>query len=77
MMKSTALNRRIWIKGLAMECPLGKAAEDCPLNGLRHLPVSQMNAAINSLTDMQVNCIVTIHNYCYHERLREVKHAMH
>jgi len=26
-----ALNTKIWIKGLAMECPHGIPAKDCPL----------------------------------------------
>lgn len=74
-MKFSALDKRIWIKGLALECPLGKAIDDCPLNCLRHLPVAQMNSAINRLTDLQVGCIVTIHHHCYQERLRDLAYA--
>ncbi|QBG46112.1 hypothetical protein EGM51_01300 [Verrucomicrobia bacterium S94] len=64
MMKFTPLDKRIWIKGLTLECPLGSALSDCPLNALRHLPVDQMNHTINNLTDEQVRKITRIHQQC-------------
>ena len=72
MMKFTALDKRIWIKGLTLECPLGRALDDCPLNALRHLPVSQMNTTINNLNDEQVDTIIAIHRECFHARLKAV-----
>lgn len=69
-MQFTPIDKRIWIKGLTLECPLGQALEDCPLNGLRYLPVAQMNHTINNLSDEKVNTIMTIHKHCYHERLQ-------
>ena len=74
-MKFTALDKRIWIKGLSVECPLGQALDDCPLNALRHLPVAQMNTTINGLSDRQIDSIVKIHQHCYHDRLKALKHA--
>lgn len=74
-MKFTALDKRIWIKGLTLECPLGIALPDCPLNTLRHLPAMQMNTTINNLEDKQVEAIVHIHQYCYQERLKELAKA--
>ena len=68
-MKFTPLDKRIWVKGLSLECPAGKPTEDCPLNVLRYLPVAQMNEAINHLTDLQVNAIKTMHHQCYQDRL--------
>lgn len=72
MMKFTQLDKRIWIKGLTLECPFGKALDDCPLNALRHLPMVQMNMTINNLSDEQVDSIVSIHKECYHLRLKAV-----
>lgn len=69
-MQFTPLDKRIWIKGLSVECPLGKPLDDCPLNALRFLPVAQMNHTINNLSDDQVSSIMTIHQHCYHERLK-------
>lgn len=70
------IDKRIWIKGLTLECPLGQALEDCPLNALRNLPVAQMNATINTLSDKQVNSIVSIHHHCYHDRLKAMEPPM-
>ncbi len=69
-MKFTPLDKRIWIKGLTLECPLGEALGDCPLNALRHLPVPQMNQTINRLPDQKVNSIVEIHQQCFNDRLK-------
>ena len=71
-MKFTPLDKRIWIKGLALECPMGKPLDDCPFNALRHLPAAQMNNTINNLSDDQVSSITTIHQHCYHERLKAI-----
>ena len=62
-------DKRIWVKGLVVQCPLHTALEDCPLNALRHLPLAQMNAAINRLSDEQIDAIVDIHRQCFHERI--------
>jgi hypothetical protein len=74
-MEFTPLDKRIWVKGLTLECPLEQTTDECPLNALRHLPVAQMNTTINSLTDVQVDAIVKIHHHCYHDRLKELKLA--
>lgn len=71
-MEFTTTDKRIWIKGLTLECPLGVALDDCPLNGLRHLPVAQMNHTINNLNNDQINSIVSIHKHCYHDRLKAI-----
>lgn len=71
-MQFTLIDKRIWIKGLTLECPLGQAVDTCPLNALRHLPVAQMNHTINNLIDEKVNAIMSIHKHCYHERLKAV-----
>ncbi len=67
----TSLDRRIWVKGLTLECPLGEPVAECPLNPLRHLPVAQMNHTINGLSDKQVDAIVKIHTQCYQSRKKQ------
>lgn len=74
-MRFTALDQRIWIKGLTVECPLIEPMNDCPLNALRHLPLAQMNIAINGLSDKQVDSIATIHQHCHHDRLKAIKRS--
>jgi hypothetical protein len=72
-MKFTPNDKRTWIKGLTIECPLGQALDDCPLNALRHLPVAQMNHTINALSDIKVDSIMAIHKHCYHDRLKAIQ----
>ncbi len=69
-MKFTSLDKRVYVKGLALECPLGTPADECPLNGLRGLPAAQMNRTINNLTDEQVDSIFSIHRHCFVQRTK-------
>ena len=65
-----ALNNRIWIKGLVMECPHGIPVDDCPLNGLRSLPVPEANRIINGISDKQAKLYLQTHRQCYHHRMK-------
>jgi hypothetical protein len=62
------LNNKTWIKGLVMECPHGTPAQDCPLNGLRSLPIPEANRVINEMKDKQVNAYMKTHRKCYNHR---------
>jgi hypothetical protein len=62
------LNNKIWIRGLVMECPHGTPAQDCPLNGLRSLPISEANRVINEMSIKQVNAYMKTHRKCYNHR---------
>ena len=63
-MENRALDRRVWIKGLAVECPLGKALSDCPLNDTRTLATAQMNHIINNQSDRKVHALYKHHQHC-------------
>ena len=67
-MESTTLGRRVWIKGLAVECPLGKALNDCPLNEARMLPVEQMSHVINNQSSGKVKAVYEHHQHCFRIR---------
>ncbi len=69
-MHFTKTDKRIWLKGLILECPMGEALPDCPLNGMRHLPVAQINQTINNLPPQKVDLIIKIHKHCYHDRMK-------
>ena len=64
-------NKKIWIKGLVMECPAGIPTSDCPLNVLRSLPIMQANRIINQMSDQQVSDYLRTHSSCYHHRITE------
>lgn len=69
-MKSDMQNTRIWLKGLALECPLGKPTPDCPLNGVRCLPALQLNQTVNGLSDKSIEAIADYHHECYAHRIK-------
>jgi hypothetical protein len=75
MLALNILDKRIWVKGLSLECPLGEALDDCPLNGLRQLPSSLINHTINNLVDEQIHNIIHVHQHCLAERLNAIKHS--
>jgi hypothetical protein len=67
-------DKRIWLKGLVMECPAGEPLHDCPLNGMRSLPITQINHTINDLSDEKVDAIINIHKHCFHDRTKAMEH---
>lgn len=61
-------DERTWLKGLAVECPLGQAVPSCPLNGLRNLPSSQIRHIVALMSDDQVHAAIESHSKCFRER---------
>ena len=75
-MKNRALNNRVWIKGLIVECPLGIPLRDCPLNGLRSLPLRQINSIVNGLPKDKLNELMAAHRECYNHRQKQIKYPV-
>lgn len=78
-MKTEDPDERTWLKGLAVECPLGKALPSCPLNGLRNLPTVQIRPVIRQMSDQQVHAAIQSHQQCFKERtegLRESEYSL-
>ena len=61
-------DKKIWIKGLLVDCPLGKPLKDCPANALRSLPIDQFAEIVNEMTKKQIDCIIEYHENCCRER---------
>ena len=76
-MKTEDPNERTWLKGLAVECPLGKALPSCPLNGLRNLPTLQIRHIVRQMNDKQVHAAIKTHQQCFAERLEDQREAEH
>ncbi|GEM_PF-1693417 len=66
-------DKRIWIKGLLVDCPLGIPLDDCPANSLRYLPIDQFAEIVNNMSEEQVNCIIEYHEGCSAERAENDK----
>ena len=64
-------DERTWLKGLAVECPLGKAVPSCPMNGMRNLPTIQIRHIVGQMTDEQVSDAIHSHRHCLEARLKE------
>ncbi len=64
------MNKRIWVKGILVECPLGKPLTDCPANALRNLPLEELIKAVNDMTADQLEMVIKYHNDCMEERLK-------
>ena len=60
--------RRVWLKGLVISCPFGKALEDCPANEIRKLPLSERMTVVDNMTDKQVDKTLDHHKNCLAER---------
>ena len=68
----TTRDKKIWIKGLLVDCPLGKPLKDCPANSLRSLPIDQFAEIVNKMTKKQINCIIEYHENCCRKRETDV-----
>jgi hypothetical protein len=72
-MKAKVPDERTWLKGLAVECPLGKSDSGCPLNGLRNLTAAQIRHIVAQMSDNQVRAVINYHERCLKERTVEVQ----
>lgn len=74
-MKTKDPSERTWLKGLSVECALGKPLPSCPLNGLRNLPSLQIKHIIGRMSDRQIHTAIETHRQCYKERLEALQKA--
>lgn len=61
-------DKRTWVKGLMVDCPMGTALEDCPAGKIRSLPVRELVRIVNSLSEKQLDDIIECHEECITER---------
>ena len=60
--------KRVWAKGLIVECPLGDALEDCPLNEIRKLPLRERLQIIKKMSDEELDEAIAHHEQCLKNR---------
>jgi hypothetical protein len=75
-MKRKSLTKKVWVKGLIVECPMGKPLHDCPLNSLRGLPLAQINTVVNGLSAVALKTLLAEHNTCYNHRIQNKKYPL-
>ena len=58
------MQNRTWLKGLTLECPFGKALENCPIEELRIIPFVKCVDIINDLDEKRVCDLIEHHKEC-------------
>jgi len=61
-------DKKTWVKGILVDCPLGDPLEDCPANEIRNLPLPQLVSIVNGLSDKQLDAIILHHETCLAQR---------
>lgn len=74
-MNKRALNEKIMLKGLVVGCPMGSPLSDCPLNGLRSVPLNRLNSMVDGLPEETVTNFFKVHTQCFESRLKELKNT--
>ena len=68
MNELTFENKEIWVQGLVIDCPLGKALDACPAKDVRTLPLKERFALVKQMEESQLDEIIVHHRQCLKER---------
>ncbi len=60
--------KKAWVVGLLVDCPFGRALDDCPLNEIRSLPFSERLDWVQQMDETQLDSIIEQHKECLLER---------
>jgi hypothetical protein len=64
----TLEQKKAWVIGLLIDCPLGKALDACPAKEARKLPVSDRVDIGKGMDENQLNQIIHHHRNCLRQR---------
>jgi hypothetical protein len=56
--------KKIWIKGLVLDCPYDVPLADCALMDIRKEPIKTRFIKVNAMTYKQLDEIITHHRQC-------------
>lgn len=60
--------KRTWVKGLLIQCPMGAAMDDCPMRDLRSLPIARQLITVDTMKPEQVEEVIVHHKQCLKKR---------
>ena len=60
--------KRAWVKGLAFDCPFGKALDTCLTKEIRKLGIADRIDISNSMDENQLDQIIAHHQDCLLQR---------
>jgi hypothetical protein len=63
-------DKRIWVQGLLIDCPVGAPLDTCPAKDLRQMPLKDRLKLVVSMTEEQLDEIIAHHRACLAERER-------
>ncbi len=58
----------IWLQGLLVECPMGAAEPDCPLQKLRDLPLAERMSLPMNMPIETIDKLIVHHQACLKRR---------
>ena len=61
-------HKRIWVKGLLIECSMKKVLDDCPAKELRKLPIEERLKIVDKMKAEQIEFIIAHHKDCLRKR---------
>ena len=64
----TLENKKVWVQGLMVDCPFGKALATCPAKDLRILPIEERFKLVKQMEESQIDEIIVHHRQCLKER---------
>ncbi len=64
----TFKNKQIWVQGLMIDCPMGKALKTCPAKDVRALPLQERLTMVKQMEENQLDEIIAHHRGCLKER---------
>jgi hypothetical protein len=68
MQELTIEDQKIWVKGLMIDCPMGKALDTCPAKEVRAIPLRDRLKLVDEMVDEQLSQIIAHHKRCLYER---------
>ena len=60
--------KEIWVQGLLIHCPMGKALDTCHAKELRKIPLQERLALVKQMEETQLDAIIDLHKRCLSER---------
>ena len=61
-------DKKAWVQGLLVDCPLGEALDACPARDLRSLPIKTRLKLVRDMTEDEVNQVIAHHEACLMKR---------
>ncbi len=68
MEELTDKHKKVWVKGLMIDCPMGIPLVDCPAKEVRDLPIPDRLKLVDEMDIDQLTGIITHHKQCLKKR---------